>query len=118
MTHKARAYPGMGWSAVCLVLHIAELLVLTEIVFFDSQRGGITHQPGLLEVYFVVTLLTTAGFAVGMWMVSQGRYHAGGLVQVVMIAVHVIKLDGIIGVIGGLKAMRYAREAAKETLQS
>jgi hypothetical protein len=109
MNKSATAYPGLGWSVVCLVLHIAELLVLTEIVFFDRQRGGFTQHVGLIEIYFAVTLLTTAGFAVGIWMVSQGRYHAGGMVQIISIAPQVLKVDGIIGVIGGVKAIRHAR---------
>ena len=104
----------MGWSLCCLGLHIIEILVLAEIVYFDRQRSGLNPDASFLEIFFVATIVMTIGFTVGMWMTARGHYRLGGIVQIIMISPQVLKLDGIVGVIGGIKAIRYAKSRDKE----
>lgn len=92
-----------------LFLDIVEVAVLVEIIFFDKPRGGFEFSLGLLELYFVLTVLATIGQAVGVYLVTRRWYRTGGVVQIVSSAAQVVKLDGIVGVIGGLKAIQYAR---------
>ena len=98
---------GLNWAWASFLLDIVESLVLTQILFFDKQQFGVAFEWGVLEIYFVITLLMSIGQLVGIALVTRGQYRLGGYVQIVSSAGQVLKLDGIFGVIGGVKALRY-----------
>lgn len=95
------------------MLDVLEVLVLSEILFFDRPRAGLKRSFGLLEVYFIVTVVASLGQAAGVALVAAGRYRAGGYLQIASSAVQVVKIDGIPGIVGGVKALRYARAAGQ-----
>jgi len=105
---------GLTWAFASLFLDIIEVLVLSEIIFFDSFRSGLGQGWGLLEYYLMVMIGATIGQAIGIYMVSKLHwYRIGGIFQIVASSTQLIKVDGIIGVIGGLKAWRYGNALAK-----
>ncbi len=106
---SAQPSNGLVWGVVSLVLDLVEILVLVEIIFFDQARTGLHGSFNFLEIYFVVTLFATIGQGIGVVMVTRQWYRIGGIFQIVSSALQVIKIDGIFGVIGGLKAYRLAR---------
>ena len=112
---------GLPWAMASLFLDIIEVLVLSEIIFFDAFRSGLDRGWGILEYYLMVMIGATIGQAIGIWMVSQLRwYRVGGILQITASTTQLIKVDGIIGVIGGLKAWRYGKALAtyrKQTSQ-
>lgn len=101
-----RASPGLTWAYAMLVLELLECLVVGEVVFFDRARGS---GFGAIGLYFCVVLATAAGQVLGILLVRRGRYRVGGLVQIVSSAIHVLKGEGLIGVIGGMRARAFAR---------
>ena len=100
---------GLKWSVASLILDITEVLVLVEIVFFDKQRIDLNNDFGILEIYFVSTIVTAVGQFAGVMLVISGAYRLGGIVQIISSAPQMVKVDGILGVIGGIKACRYYR---------
>lgn len=108
---------GLPWAFASLFLDIIEVLVLSEIIFFDSFRSGLGQGWGLLEYYLMVMIGATIGQAIGIYMVSKLHwYRVGGIFQIIASSTQLIKVDGIIGVIGGLKAWRYGNALAKGEL--
>ena len=101
-----RASPGLSWAYAMLFLEVLECLMLGEVVFFDRKPGS---GFGAIGIYFCVVLATLLGQVVGIVLVRRGRYRVGGLVQIVSSAIHVLKAEGLIGVIGGMRARAYAR---------
>jgi len=93
-----------------LGLILFESLALTEIVFFD--RPSWSTGSSLVLAYFVICVATLFLQAAGMILVAVGRYRLGGVLQLIASSVHVLKAEGIIGVIGGIKACRYADQLA------
>jgi hypothetical protein len=55
------------------------------------------------------------GQVAGIVLVLRGQYRLGGLVQIVSSAIHVLKGEGFIGVIGGMRARAYASESVPGT---
>ena len=109
---------GLVWGVISLLLDLVEVTVLVEMIFFDQHRTGLSGGFGLFEVYFVFTLLTAIGQATGVILVTRKKYRLGGIFQIVSSGLQVIKLDGIFGVIGGIKAYRLSRYlAGKESKQ-
>ncbi len=102
---------GLSWAIASLALDILEVVVLAEIIFFDKPRAEIGQGLGALEIYFIITVAGTIGQAIGVYLVTRGFYHIGGIFQIVSSSTQVIKLDGIIGVIGGIKAYRFPRQS-------
>jgi hypothetical protein len=102
----SRANPGLTWAYVMLFLEILESLMVGEVVFFDRAPGS---GFGAIGIYFCLVLATLVGQVVGIILVLRGRYRLGGLVQIVSSAIHVPKGEGLIGVIGGMRARAYAR---------
>lgn len=100
---------GLVWGIFSFVLDLVEIMVLIEIIFFDQARTGLQGSFNFLEIYFVVTLLATIGQGIGVVMVAKGWYRSGGIFQIVSSALQVIKIDGIFGVVGGIKAYQLAR---------
>jgi hypothetical protein len=97
----------LRWAYVMLLLEALELLVVGEVAFFDrTSRGGF----GAVEIYFSLVAATLLGQVVGIALVLRGRYRLGGLVQIVSSAMHVLKGEGLIGVIGGMRARACARQ--------
>ena len=104
---------GLPWAFASLFLDIIEVLVLSEIIFFDSFRSGLGEGWGLLEYYLMVMIGATIGQAIGIFMVSKLHwYRVGGILQIIASSTQLIKVDGIIGVVGGLKAWRYGNALA------
>lgn len=100
---------GLSWAIVSLALDLVEVLVLAEIIFFDKPRSGMSNGMGFLEIYFCITVVATIGQTIGVVLVARHWYRLGGLLQIISSGVQAIKIDGIIGVVGGVKAWRYPR---------
>ena len=111
MSSEAAASPsgasnGLRWAYGMLLLEALELAVVGEVAFFDrTSRGGF----GAVELYFTLVAATLVGQVIGIVLVLKGRYRAGGTVQIVASAMHVLKGEGLIGVIGGMRARAYGR---------
>lgn len=104
---------GLRWAIASLFLDIIETLVLAEIIFFDSWRSGLGEGWGILEYYWIVMIGATIFQAIGIGLVTKlGWYRTGGVLQIIASATQLIKVDGIIGVIGGLRAYRYGKARA------
>ena len=103
---------GLSWAWASFLLDVVESLVLIQILFFDKQQFGVAFEWGVLEIYFVMTLFMSVGQLIGIALVTRGQYRLGGYVQIVSSAGQVLKLDGIFGVIGGVKALRFAESRA------
>jgi hypothetical protein len=84
-------------------------LVLVQIVFFDKLDLGVPFHWGFLEIYLVATLFMSLGQLAGIALVKRGYYLLGGYLQIISSGGQVLKVDGIFGVVGGLKALRYGR---------
>ena len=97
----------LSWAWASFLLDVVESLVLIQILFFDKQQFGVTFEWGVLEIYFVMTLFMSIGQLIGIALVTRGQYRLGGYFQIVSSAGQVLKLDGVFGVIGGIKALRY-----------
>jgi hypothetical protein len=108
---------GLNWAWASFVLDVVESLVLIQILFFDKQQFGVAFEWGVLEIYFVMTLFMSIGQLIGIALVTRGRYRLGGYFQIASSAGQVLKLDGVFGVVGGLKALRFA-EANELQLRS
>jgi hypothetical protein len=106
-SERRGASPGLPWAYAMLVLEVVECLVVGEVVFFDRAPGS---GFGAIGLYFCVVVATVLGQVAGILLVLRGRYRVGGLVQIVSSAIHVLKGEGLIGVIGGMRARAYARQ--------
>ena len=97
----------MRWAYGMLLLEALECLVVGEVAFFDrAARSGF----GAVEIYFCLVAATLVGQVIGIALVLRGRYQLGGTVQIVASAMHVLKGEGLIGVIGGMRARAFARD--------
>lgn len=81
--------------------------MVAEVAFFD-RAGHVGF--GAIEIYFCLVAATLVGQVAGIVLVWRGRFRLGGLVQIVSSAMHVLKGEGLIGVIGGMRARAYARQ--------
>lgn len=90
-----------------LFLEIVEGLVLIEIIFFDAPRAGFSFEFGVLELYFVASMVSILMQLAGIVLVMRGWYRVGAIFQIVSSSPHVIKVEGLIGIVGGIKAYRY-----------
>ena len=102
-----RASPGLTWASAMLVLEVLECLMIGEVMFFDRAPGS---GFGAIGLYFCAVLATLLGQVAGILLVLRGQYRVGGLIQIVSSAMHVLKGEGLIGVIGGMRARAYARQ--------
>ena len=78
-----------------------------QILFFDKPDMGVGFKWGIIEYYFVATLFMSLGQLAGIALVSKRHYRIGGYFQIFSSVGQVIKLDGVFGVVGGIKALRY-----------
>lgn len=90
-----------------LLLDIVEGLVLIEIIFFDVPRAGFGFEFGVLEIYFAASMVSVLIQMAGIVLVMRGWYRVGAIFQIVSSSPHVIKGEGLIGIIGGIKAYKY-----------
>jgi len=103
---------GLVWALSMLGLDVVEWIVLYEIVYVD--QASLTSEPGgFLYAYFIVATVCMVVQVVGVVLVAFGAYRLGGVLQIASSVVHVPKGEGLIGVIGGVKAYRYPRLAAE-----
>ena len=64
-------------------------------------------------VYLGLVALTALLQAAGIFLVVKGRYRVGGALQIAASCLHVLKGEGLIGVVGGLKARAHGRADAE-----
>jgi hypothetical protein len=108
-TPAGRVSRGLPWAFVMLALELAECLVLIEVVFSDRPRSGLATGFGLVELYFLLVIATFLCQIAGIVLVTKGRPRLGGILQLVSSAPHVLKVEGLIGIVGGVKALDFAR---------
>lgn len=101
---------GLRLAAVMLFLQVAEVFALIEVIFSDRPHSGLDPHFGAIEIYFIIVLASVVMQAIGMFLVKRGRYRVGGAFQIVSSAIHLFKIEGLIGVIGGFRAWNYGRE--------
>lgn len=99
---------GLVWALISFALDLIEIVVLVEILFFDRPAFNGETGTGILHVYFAIMVAATVGQGSGVLLVTRGWYRLGGALQITSSAIQVFKIDGIIGVVGGVKAWRYA----------
>jgi hypothetical protein len=92
---------GLGWAYAMLVIEIAETLGLSEA----ALSSGNPYVKALWALVAATAILQVAGIL----CVRRGRPRLGGILQIVGSAPHAVKLDGIVGIIGGVQALRFAR---------
>jgi hypothetical protein len=89
-----------------LVMMVTEAMVLVEVIFWDRPASGIQPHFGGVEIYFALVIATVLLQAAGILLVRQSRYRAGGAMQIAASALHLLKIEGLIGIIGGLRAWK------------
>lgn len=109
-----RTSKGLGFAVTMLALGLLEVLVLAEILFVD--RAGFTRdRPGtFLHYYFAAASLALLLQGMGVAFVLRGRYRQGGILQIVSSSFHAIKLEGVIGIWGGILACRHAEAQRRQ----
>ena len=88
-----------------LGLDFVEWIGLIHIIFIDLQKNHLTGQ--LVKLYFWVVTVSLVVQLLGTLLAALGWYRVGGVLQIASSSIHVVKGEGLIGVIGGLKAYRY-----------
>ena len=94
-----------------MFLDVVEGLVLIEIIFFDIRRAGFSFEFGVLELYFAASIVSVLIQIAGIVLVMRGWYRLGAIFQIVSSSPHVIKGEGLIGIVGGIKAYKYPKLA-------
>jgi len=105
---------GLGWAISMLGLDLVELLALCEVVFGEPHRNPSFKPNVLIFVYFWIAVVSMLVQAIGTYLVTKGRYRAGGLLQIIGNSVQVPKGDGLIGLIGGILAYKYPDRIAAQ----
>jgi hypothetical protein len=105
---------GLAWALGMLGLDLVELLALMEVVFGEPHRNPAFKPNVIITIYFWVAVVSMLLQIIGTLLVTRGRYRAGGMVQIISNTVHLPKGDGLIGLIGGLKAYRYPEVLAAQ----
>ena len=96
---------GLSWALSMLGLDFLEWTALVHIVFVELEAS---HLHGsLIRLYFWVVTVSMLVQILGAALVYFGWYRLGGILQIVSSSIHVFKGEGIIGVVGGVKAYRY-----------
>lgn len=101
---------GLRWALAMLLLQIAEVLALTEVIFGDRPARGVHPQFGALEIYFGVVIVSVILQVAGIMLVRRARYRLGGALQIAASSVHLVKIEGFLGMVGGLRAWKYRRD--------
>jgi len=105
---------GLVWAISMLGLDFVELLALLEIMFSDLDRTVWASVSSFLEFYFYLAVASFVVQLAGILLVAAGWCRLGGVLQIASSAFHVPKGEGIIGVIGGVKAYRYPSQLVEE----
>ena len=98
---------GIGWAYVMLALIGIECIALIEIIWFDRSRNELSSGSSIVNLYFGVVLTSFLAQLSGILLVTRGMYRQGGVLQMVGSAVHLVKIEGLIGIVGGVRAYRY-----------
>lgn len=106
--------PGIRWALAMLFLQVAEVLGLSEAIFSDRLHSDLPHQFGMLEIYYVAVIVTVLLQVTGILLARQGRYRLGGALQIAASSLHLLKIEGLIGMIGGLRAWKHQGPAPEE----
>lgn len=90
------------------------VMVFEFLVLFDMRPATNEFKSIGTTVFFGYLLMAALVQLIGLLLVKAGHYKAGGALQIIASAGHIIDLIGIIGIYGGLKAYRFteAGEAA------
>ncbi len=95
---------GLGWAYAMLGIEIAEALGLSE--------AALTSESPYVKAFWGLVVVTALLQVAGILCVRAGRARLGGILQIVGSAPHAVKLDGIVGIIGGVQALRFAKAPA------
>jgi len=106
-TENRQPTRGFYWAIPMSVLILVECVALKEAIFGDLQRMGLDPWDSFAGIYTIVVFVTFFVHLAGMLLVLAGWYRLGGALQILGSSVHVLKGEGIVGVIGGWKAWRY-----------
>jgi hypothetical protein len=94
-----------------LGLDFLEWTALLHIVFVELDASHI--HGTLIRAYFWVVSVSMLVQIAGAALVYFGWYRLGGILQIVSSSIHVFKGEGIIGIVGGVKAYRYPSQVAQ-----
>ena len=97
---------GYLWSIPMFVLMLVECLVLIEVVFSDFTEESILEDT-FWAIYFYVSIFTCVLQLAGILLVKKNWFRTGGIVQIAASSLHVLKLEGLIGIMGGMQAYNY-----------
>ena len=103
MTQSPR---GLPWAWIMFGIMSLEFLVLAEVLFSDRTKESWASGGNVVMLLFAISGLTLILQGIGIALVLQGKTRLGGTIQMAASAVHVVKLDGVIGLYGGLLARR------------
>ncbi|HUO85227.1 MAG TPA: hypothetical protein VM534_08950 [Thermoanaerobaculia bacterium] len=110
MDERERGWPwdaGLRWALVMATLQLLETLVLMEIVFSDEPHSGLRTGQSLVHAYFGVVATSFLVQLTGIILVVNRRYRLGGALQIFASCFHLLKIEGVIGIIGGVKAWKF-----------
>ena len=109
---------GLKWAFTMFGLDLVEMLTLMEILFHDQPRSSLPQTWGWLEVYFIICAVSFLLQFAGILVVQLGWYRMGGAIQIAACIPHLPKGEGLIGLIGGLKAWNFARAESAATTEA
>jgi hypothetical protein len=96
-----------------LGLDMVELVALSEAEFWDFFEHPELSVSIAFKVYYFLVVLSFVVQLLGIVLVAVGWYRFGGALQIASSALHVPKLEGVVGIIGGVKAWRYPAALAE-----
>ena len=103
---------GLGWAYVMLALELVEWLALIHIRFMDRPPGFLPTGSGFFATYLALATFCLVCQCAGTALVWKRWYRTGGVLQILSCLLHVPKGEGFIGLVGGVKALRYGKLAA------
>ncbi|HUG90418.1 MAG TPA: hypothetical protein VML55_06275 [Planctomycetaceae bacterium] len=101
---------GLKWAFTMFGLDLVEMLTLIQILFHDQPRSSLPDTWGWLEVYFIICTVSFVMQFAGILVVQFGWYRTGGAIQIAACVPHLPKGEGLIGLIGGLKAWNFVTQ--------
>jgi len=103
---------GLRWAFGMLGLDTFELVGLAHVVLVDRAPGRLVDGTADgVEIYLALIIVTLLLQILGIVLVHFRWYRTGGMLQIVSSAPHVVKGEGVIGIIGGVNAWKYARRS-------
>jgi len=102
---------GLRWAFSQLGLDVVELAALLHIMVYDRAHSVVAHDGrfDFFELYLTIIIACCVLQFLGIFLVNVKYYRLGGIVQILASAPNVVKGEGLIGVIGGIKAYNYPR---------